>query len=92
MHGIRLEWIRYPDDCISAVAADGLTPEQLRHYAGQVGFTDYSTDPTRPMLIGPIESRDDLLLLLEGLGYEVEADEFEVPPAINDIAEQEASR
>jgi hypothetical protein len=92
MHGIRLEWIRYPDNCISAVAADGLTAQQLSHYAGQVGFTDYSTDPNRPMLIGPIESRDDLLLLLEGLGYEIEADEFEVPPALSDVAEQEASR
>jgi hypothetical protein len=79
MNRISLEWARYPDGLNAAVAAYGLTPVQLRHYAAQVGIRDYSTDESRPMLLATMEQHEDLLCLLESQGYEIESDEILMP-------------
>jgi hypothetical protein len=76
MNQLRLEWVRYPDGFVAAVAAYGLTSGQLRHYAGQVRIRDYSTNESRPMLLATWEQHDDLLCLLESQGYEIESDEI----------------
>ena len=92
MNRISLEWIHYPDGTMSAFAADGITPDMLRHYAQQAGIRDLGTDPLHPMLIGTEDQCRDLIFVLEIAGYEVETEEFTVPPSFGDIAEQEASR
>lgn len=81
MTRISLEWIRHPDSTITAVRAEGLTDEQLYHYARQVGFSTFQSDACRPLLIGSIESCDGLLTILESAGYEIESEEIIMPEA-----------
>jgi hypothetical protein len=79
MNQLRLEWTRYPDGFVAAVAAYGLRSIQLRHYAMQAGFTDYGSNESRPVLLGKSEQVEDLLCLLESQGYEIESDEIIMP-------------
>lgn len=82
MTKISLEWIRYPDSTVTAVRAEGLTDEQLYHYARQVGFSTFQPDSCRPLLVGSIECCDELLAFLESAGYEIAAEEITMPEAV----------
>jgi hypothetical protein len=72
LNQISLVWRRYADSPILSVDARGLTRQELRHYAQQVGFIAFSGGDGQPALVGNQGRCAALVRILETEGYEVE--------------------
>lgn len=78
MNQIHIDYMRYPDDRVSGLSAQGLNDSQLRHYAMEAGFGVVGDPEISTVYIGSRRHIERLFVILELAGYEIAADEYEI--------------